>query len=157
MCFGTAASLRRCAANLRQWFRALGPLSLLPLSSLKFKKSAREPPPPGINSPTADRLVQMQKGVFSPSVLPAGKCNLLRRNHAPRGVSSAQGRRFRYPKPISTPPDTTGRLRSSLSVIYRRCLVGKPPRGDPRSLTVGGGLGERNFGNLKVLRAIPSD
>ena len=37
-------------------------------------------------------------------------------------MSSARGRRFRYPKPISTPPGTTGRLRSSLSIICRRCL-----------------------------------
>jgi len=35
-------------------------------------------------------------------------------------VSSARGRRLRYPKPISTPPGTTGRLRSSLSFIWRR-------------------------------------
>ena len=40
-------------------------------------------------------------------------------------MSSARERRFRYPKPISTPPGTTGRLRSSLSFYVPPLLGGK--------------------------------
>jgi len=78
------------------------------------------------------RRIPRNRNLFLPSSSPPPPLLLLLLDLTPMGRGRrvcpnnlAAPRRRRYPKLISSPPGTTGGVRSSLSIICRRCLVGK--------------------------------